>query len=227
MDDKAPACADCGLSSTDPGWVTIRVSDIVWQLVHHEGAGPGLLCPTCLARRLAAKGLSGCDFWITEGPFRCTPLKDVPRNARNIAFEDASRRLQNYTEKGLKAGRRKVEMVAKVRELMATGFSQSKAFGHVSVAFDVSLNTIKRAYLISQRHPDADSVDHLLADRRGRPNRRDLLSSSLVKRITALLAVAPATSGPAIHRILVAEADEGAVIPSARTVQRLISLIKK
>lgn len=68
---EAPAaCYDCRLRYDDPGWVDVLVPNDVWEVINptrHPGAG--LLCFTCIARRLVEAGLSSVLVQIRSGPF--------------------------------------------------------------------------------------------------------------------------------------------------------------
>ena len=63
------ACADCGLRYDDPGWADVVVSDVVWAMISPTGDEGGLLCFTCMNRRLSASRESNVPFQITSGPF--------------------------------------------------------------------------------------------------------------------------------------------------------------
>ena len=69
-------CYDCGLSYTDPGWIEAIIPDKVWNQISPTGDQAGLLCITCISRRLRAKGYKRIPVWLcgTE------PLRPIPRD---------------------------------------------------------------------------------------------------------------------------------------------------
>lgn len=70
------ACYDCGLAYGDTGWIEAIIPDRVWDRIRPEGSSPGggILCVTCIARRLERLGLKGVPVWLcgTE-PIRAMP----------------------------------------------------------------------------------------------------------------------------------------------------------
>jgi hypothetical protein len=50
------ACADCGLPYGDPGWVDAVIPDDAWREISPTGDLGGVLCITCMARRLTVAG---------------------------------------------------------------------------------------------------------------------------------------------------------------------------
>lgn len=67
--ELSPRCFDCGLPYPFPDLV---LPDEVWMKISPEsGTLNGLLCPTCIAARLDAKGL-----WYDTGCYK--PMKEVP-----------------------------------------------------------------------------------------------------------------------------------------------------
>lgn len=69
-------CYDCGLPYSDDVWIEAIIPDKVWNIIRPEGAGKGcgLLCISCISRRLVKKGLKDIPVWLcgTE------PLKAMP-----------------------------------------------------------------------------------------------------------------------------------------------------
>lgn len=63
------ACADCGLPYSDDGFQDLVVENEAWAVIAPRPDGGGLLCPTCLVRRLVRVG-----FDRVSGSFRSGPL---------------------------------------------------------------------------------------------------------------------------------------------------------
>lgn len=63
-----PACHDCDLPYSDPGFVDLVIPDDAFRQISPSGDESGLFCPTCLIRRLANAGIT------TTGTFRSGPL---------------------------------------------------------------------------------------------------------------------------------------------------------
>jgi len=53
------ACHDCGLDYGSDGWIEAVVPDAVWNAIRPRGRGEGcgILCITCMARRISERGL--------------------------------------------------------------------------------------------------------------------------------------------------------------------------
>lgn len=56
-------CYDCGLEYTGPGWIEAVIPDYVWSLIKPE-EGAGLLCITCICKRLNKIGLDNVPCFI-------------------------------------------------------------------------------------------------------------------------------------------------------------------
>lgn len=67
-----PECYDCGLAYGGEGWCDVGVSNEVWARISPSGHYGGLLCFTCMARRLARGGLEGVPVAIRSGPWECS-----------------------------------------------------------------------------------------------------------------------------------------------------------
>ena len=80
------ACADCGLAYGDDGWIEAIVPDRIWDRIRPGGSYPGggILCITCMARRLTRLGFSfkAIPVWLcgTE------PFKAVPGDPRDFIW---------------------------------------------------------------------------------------------------------------------------------------------
>lgn len=59
-------CYDCGLDYDDSGWIEAIIPDKVWNLIRPDGCaeGCGLLCITCISRRLAERGYKDVPVWL-------------------------------------------------------------------------------------------------------------------------------------------------------------------
>jgi len=58
-------CYDCGLDYQDPGWIEAIVPDKIWNEISPTGDQAGLLCITCISRRLVEKGYKRVPVWLT------------------------------------------------------------------------------------------------------------------------------------------------------------------
>lgn len=66
-------CADCPLPYGDPGWCDAVLPNDVWARIAPRESGGGVLCISCMARRLVALGLEDVPLLITSGPFLLSP----------------------------------------------------------------------------------------------------------------------------------------------------------
>ena len=71
-------CYDCGLEYSGTGWIEAIIPDHIWDMIRPEGCdeGCGLLCITCMSRRLVKLNLKEIPVWLcgTE------PLKAMAGN---------------------------------------------------------------------------------------------------------------------------------------------------
>lgn len=75
MSGEQLTCADCPLLYGDPGWCDTHIPDDVWAEIAPDG---GVLCITCIARRLEAHGYSCINpvpLMVTSGPFIHMPQR--------------------------------------------------------------------------------------------------------------------------------------------------------
>lgn len=69
-DTKRPVdpvgCYDCGLGYVDPAWIEAIIPDKVWNAIRPDGCGEGcgILCITCISRRLEKKGYKKVPVWL-------------------------------------------------------------------------------------------------------------------------------------------------------------------
>lgn len=66
--ESSAACFDCGLAYDDPGFQDLVLDDDVWARISPTGDEGGLLCPSCICRRLHVAGIN------TRGTFGSGPL---------------------------------------------------------------------------------------------------------------------------------------------------------
>jgi hypothetical protein len=69
---KALACHDCGLLYSDPGWCDCHIPDDTWLRISPTGHEGGVLCISCIARRLVENGIEGVPLKVTSGPWDWT-----------------------------------------------------------------------------------------------------------------------------------------------------------
>jgi len=79
------ACYDCLLPYTDPGFADFVVPDDVWAKISPTGDEGGILCATCMFRRMEALGIR------SDGRFRSGPC--AQHEWEKPAAGDASRQL--------------------------------------------------------------------------------------------------------------------------------------
>ena len=99
------ACADCGLRYGDKyGFPDLLVPDSVWKKISPLGHEGGLLCPSCMCRRLHEAGITCPSGQFTSGPL--VPSKSDQEMARVHLREAALKRWEwevDRLEKLLKA----------------------------------------------------------------------------------------------------------------------------
>lgn len=73
------ACYDCGLEYGKSSWIEAIIPDKIWDYIRPDGCGQGcgILCISCISRRLNEKKLSNVPVWLcgtepltakTDGP---------------------------------------------------------------------------------------------------------------------------------------------------------------
>ena len=75
-DKRIAACFDCGLSYGDDGWADFIVLDEVWLQISPTNSKDGLLCVTCMTRRMVKLGLHAFGRF-SSGPFSIQPAPSV------------------------------------------------------------------------------------------------------------------------------------------------------
>jgi hypothetical protein len=67
----AGACFDCGRRYGDEyGFPDLVVPHDVWEIISPTGDDGGLLCPSCISKRLHAAGFRDVEARFTSGPLR-------------------------------------------------------------------------------------------------------------------------------------------------------------
>jgi len=76
-------CYDCGLDYTDLGWIEAVIPDKVWNDISPTGNEGGILCITCISRRLVKRGYKNIPVFLcgTE------PLRPILCGERDMSFE--------------------------------------------------------------------------------------------------------------------------------------------
>jgi hypothetical protein len=67
-------CYDCGLEYGSTGWIEAIIPDKIWNDISPTNSEAGILCITCISRRLTEKGYKSVPVWLcgTE-PLRAMP----------------------------------------------------------------------------------------------------------------------------------------------------------
>lgn len=79
MDDRRPkrpdplACYDCGLLYGGPGWIDTTIPREDWEAISPTGGYGGILCITCMARKLEEVGREKVPLLIGSGPWTHDP----------------------------------------------------------------------------------------------------------------------------------------------------------
>lgn len=83
------ACADCGRRYGDEyGFPDLIIPDDVWVLISPRSGHGGLLCPSCICRRLAERGIK-CYGYFGSGPLASEEAITV---YRVLTLDDQGRR---------------------------------------------------------------------------------------------------------------------------------------
>jgi hypothetical protein len=65
------ACHDCSRPYGDEhGFPDLLIPDAEWRKISPNGDGPGLLCPSCICKRLYDAGITDCPGAFMSGPIR-------------------------------------------------------------------------------------------------------------------------------------------------------------
>jgi hypothetical protein len=58
-------CYDCGLKYGGESWVETYIPESIWKQISPHPDGGGILCVSCIARRLRQKGIQNVPVWFT------------------------------------------------------------------------------------------------------------------------------------------------------------------
>jgi hypothetical protein len=71
-------CYDCGrLYGEEHGFPDFIVPNSVWRKISPTGTDAGLLCPSCICKRVYDAGISSCPGEFKSGPFVNRELIDI------------------------------------------------------------------------------------------------------------------------------------------------------
>lgn len=91
-------CHDCGRKYGDEyGFPDLVVPHEVWKKISPTGDEGGLLCPSCLCRRLHDAGITCCGFF-TSGPLSDTMADVDPRQPGESQNDHTDRIMQRLKE---------------------------------------------------------------------------------------------------------------------------------
>jgi len=73
---KTVGCYDCNLPYGGDAWIEAIIPDKIWDEIRPKGhdRGCGLLCISCISRRLTEKGIKNVPVWLCG----MEPLQVVP-----------------------------------------------------------------------------------------------------------------------------------------------------
>lgn len=79
LEQKQAQCYDCKIPYGEPGFPDLIIPTWAWNLIAPYGpgkgteGGAGLLCPTCICRRLEEKDIKNIPSTFGSGPLRYDP----------------------------------------------------------------------------------------------------------------------------------------------------------
>lgn len=103
-------CKDCNrLYGDEHGFPDMIIPNEAWEKINPNSCGGGLLCPSCICKRLYDCGLSNIPVWFASGPCRTalTAEADQLRKTLSITRENWAKEL--IENKKLKARITKLE----------------------------------------------------------------------------------------------------------------------
>jgi hypothetical protein len=88
-------CYDCGRPyGEEHGFPDFVIPDNVWRDISPTGTGAGLLCPSCICKRVHDAGITVCPGAFKSGPFvDREPIDVVVLRDRIAELEEIARRL--------------------------------------------------------------------------------------------------------------------------------------
>ena len=57
-------CYDCGLEYGGDAWIEAIIPDEIWNEISPTGGEGGILCISCMAKRIKQKGYKGIPVWL-------------------------------------------------------------------------------------------------------------------------------------------------------------------
>ncbi len=124
------ACHDCGLAYGDDGWIEAVIPRDVWVTISPDGAGNGLLCITCMARRLRRAGLETTVTLRGVEPFRlATGMRAIiPTEIPWVDIRSHPRNLMDAAERVLAGAGRPLHIREIVNGIWALGWYKAKRY---------------------------------------------------------------------------------------------------
>lgn len=62
--NKKLGCYDCGLEYGGDSWIEAIIPDKVWEEISPKNNEGGILCISCIAKRLKDKGFKNIPVWL-------------------------------------------------------------------------------------------------------------------------------------------------------------------
>lgn len=89
-------CYDCGLDYEDDGWIEAIIPDQIWNEISPTNDHGGLLCITCISRRLVKKGYKTAQIPVELSGVE--PLRNITENERYERLENKYGKLVDHYE---------------------------------------------------------------------------------------------------------------------------------
>lgn len=68
---KVAQCYDCGRQyGNEHGFPDLVIPDWAWRAISPTGNDGGLLCPSCICKRLHEAGIKNCPSQFNSGPLK-------------------------------------------------------------------------------------------------------------------------------------------------------------
>jgi len=68
---KKVGCYDCGMPYGEDGWIEAIIPDALWREISPTHDDGGILCISCISKRLSRAGLQWVPVWLCG----CEPLE--------------------------------------------------------------------------------------------------------------------------------------------------------
>lgn len=89
MKKKKKGCNDCGRPYGDEhGFPDLMISNKIWEQISPTGDGGGLLCPSCMCKRLYLSGFRDVMGAFLSGPIKSAKAEDVEWMLRHQKLKD-------------------------------------------------------------------------------------------------------------------------------------------